>query len=65
MEFSTQEQPQPLAQLKVPTQDEDVTIIDDSAHDAFTAYYAEVNKVNDRRAPLGALDNDAVSCLGK
>jgi len=50
VEFSLQEQPKALEQLKVPMREEDVTIVDDEAHDAFTAYYAESNKSSDREA---------------
>jgi len=48
VEFSLQEQPKALEQLKVPMKQEDVTIVDDDGHDAFTAYYAESNKSVDR-----------------
>lgn len=48
VDFTLQEQPKALEQLKVPMKEEDVTIVDDEAQDAFTAYYAESHKSTDR-----------------
>lgn len=49
IDFSVEEKPKPLSELKVPQQVEDVEIVDDEeAHDALTAYYAESNKSSDR-----------------
>jgi len=49
IDFSMEEKPKPLSELKVPQQQEDLEIVDDEeAHDALTAYYAESNKSTDR-----------------
>ena len=44
---------------QVPMREEDVTIVDDEAHDAFTAYYAESNKSSDRSTTLAQPTHNA------